>query len=166
MEKFTVPNMRFSKEIRQLIRSAHITNLPIGLHEIKQIIERSGWEIYSYNVASDIIEQYHLQEMADRNDAFSARIGNRFIIFYSDNISQLDFPCILAHEIGHIVLEHLSDIDDIYAKERDCNCFAEELLNYTPLKFGVWAGAVIALSIIIVGSTYFIPKHNHFVIKD
>lgn len=150
--------MRFSKEIKRLVKSTKIINLPIGLPEIKQIIERSGWEIYSYNEAVDIIEQYQLQEMSEKNDSFATRIGNKIVILYDDNISQLDFPYILAHEIGHIVLGHLdntNNTDDIYTKERDCNCFANELLGYIPnhkisIVCGVGAITTIILTIIIV----------------
>lgn len=153
--------MRFPKEIKKLIKSTKITNFPIGLPEIKQIIERSGWEIYSYKEATDIIEQYNIQEMADKNDSFASHIGNRIVIFYDDNISQLDFPHIIAHEIGHITLGHLNDTEDIYSKERDCKCFAEELLSYIPHnKMGIWGGAIATLIALILGVTYFIPKYT------
>lgn len=153
--------MRFSKEIKKLIKSTRINNFPIGLPEIKQIIERSGWEIYSYKDASEIIDSCGLREMAEKNDSFTSQLGGRIIIFYDDNISQLDFPHILAHEIGHIILGHLSDLDDIYSKERDCECFAEELLSYTPHnKVGILGGAIAALIALIVSVTYFIPKYD------
>lgn len=147
--------MRFSKEIKQLIKSTKIINFPIGLPEIKQIIERSGWEIYSYKDASEIIDSCGLREMAEKNDSFASQLGGRIIIFYDDNISQLDFPHILAHEIGHIVLGHLSDLDDIYSKERDCECFAEELLGYIPrykpFAVGTITVGLIALTVGITG---------------
>lgn len=124
--------MRFSKEIKKLIKSAKITNFPIGLAEIKQIVQRSGWEIYSYKDAVEIIDSYNLQEMVEKNDSFASNIGNRVVILYNSEISQLDLPYILAHEIGHIVLGHLGDTNDIYEKERDCGYFADELLAYVP----------------------------------
>lgn len=141
--------MRFSKEIKQLIKSTKITNFPIGTSEIKQIIERSGWEIYSYKEGKKIIDSYNLQSMVDSNDAFATRIGNRFIIFYSDNISPLDLPFILAHEIGHIVLGHLDDTDNIYEKERDSAYFANELLQYVP-KFRLGCSEIIAGILILL----------------
>lgn len=130
--------MRFSKEIKKLIKSAKIINFPIGLTEIKQIVQQSGWEIYSYKDAVEIIDSYKLQEMVEKNDSFASNIGNRIVILYNSDISQLDLPYILAHEIGHIVLGHLNDADDIgdiYAKERDCGYFADELLKYNPDNF-------------------------------
>lgn len=151
--------MRFSKEIRQLIKISNITNFPIGLSEIKTIIESSGWEIYSYKDADEIIDSYNLHTMAESNDSFAAHIGNRTVIFYDDNISQLDFPHILAHEIGHIVLGHLDNTDDIYAKERDCECFADELLNYVPFQISIllsWIGALFAL--VVVGAVLYVTK--------
>ena len=142
--------MRFFKEIKRLIKSTHITNFPIGLPEINQIIKQSGWEIYSYKDASDIIDSFGLRDMAEKNDSFVSYISNRIIIFYDDNISQLDFPHVLAHEIGHIVLRHLDDTDDIYSKERDCNCFANELLGYVPNhKVGIFCGVGIVVAIIV-----------------
>lgn len=124
--------MQFLNEIRTLIQSTGIKHFPIGLKELKQIIEKSGWEIYSYSDAEEIIENYNLHDMASKNDSFTANVGNRVVIFYNDNISQLNFPHILGHEIGHIVLGHLNSDDDIYSKERDCEIFSKELLNYSP----------------------------------
>lgn len=159
--------MRFSKEIRRLIKTSNISNFPVRLSEIKQIIERSGWEIYSYKEAFDIIEQYHLQEMAEKNDSFATHIGDKTVIFYDDKISQLDFPYILAHEIGHIVLGHLDITDDIYIKERDCNCFANELLGYIPnRKIGFFCGigavttAVIAGIVLLFTQNYSITQNT------
>lgn len=152
--------MRFSREIKRLIKTARILNFPVRLSEIKQIIEQSGWEIYSYNEAIDIIDQYQLQEMVEKNDSFATRIGNKIVIIYDDNISQLDFPYILAHEIGHIVLGHLDstdNTDDIYTKERDCNCFANELLGYIPNhKIGIVCGiGAITIPIITIIAVLF-----------
>ncbi|MGM9544384.1 MAG: ImmA/IrrE family metallo-endopeptidase [Romboutsia timonensis] len=141
--------MRFSKEIKQLIKSTKITNFPIGTSEIKQIIERSGWEIYSYKDGKVIIDSFNLQCMVDSNDAFATRIGDRFIIFYNDNISPLDFPFILAHEIGHIVLGHLDNTENIYEKERDSAYFANELLQYVP-KFRLTYSEIIAGILILL----------------
>ena len=124
--------MQFLNEIRTLIQSTEIKHFPIGLKELKQIIEKSGWEIYSYSDAEEIIENYNLRDMADKNDSFTANVGNRVVIFYNDNISQLNFPHILGHEIGHIILGHLNSDDDIYSKERDCEIFSKELLDYSP----------------------------------
>ena len=142
--------MRYSKEIKKLIKSTHIANFPIGLTEINQIIKQSNWEIYSYRDASDIIDSFGLRDMAKKNDSFVSYISNRIVIFYDDNISQLDFPHILAHEIGHIVLGHFDDTDDIYSKERDCNCFANELLGYVPNhKVGIFCGVGAVVAIIV-----------------
>lgn len=124
--------MRFSKEIKKLLKSTKIASFPVGLTEIKQIIQRSGWEIYSYQDAAEIIDNYRLKDMAEKNDSFATRIGDRVVIFYNNEISQLDLPYVLAHEIGHIVLGHLCDTNDIYEKERDCGYFADELLAYVP----------------------------------
>lgn len=158
--------MRFSKEIKKLIKSAKITNFPIGLAEIKQIIQRSGWEIYSYKDAVDIIDSYNLKEMVEKNDSFASNIGNRIVILYNSDISQLDLPYILAHEIGHIVLGHLGDINDIYEKERDCGCFANELLGYMPNRMaGIFCGigavvAVLVSGIILFNQNYSITQNT------
>lgn len=129
--------MRFLGEIKNLIKSTGVTHFPMGLKELKQIIENSGWEIYSYSNAEEIIDNYNLREMTKKNDSFVARVGDRIVIFYDDNISQLDFPHILGHEIGHIVLGHLDSSKDIYSKERDCEIFSKELLNFSSRYFVV-----------------------------
>ncbi len=44
--------MRFSKEIKRIIKVVKISRFPIGLAEIQQIIKYYGWEIYSYQFQS------------------------------------------------------------------------------------------------------------------
>ncbi len=124
--------MRFSKEIKRLIKTTKVMNFPIGIPELKQIIEFSNWEVYSYKDAAEIIDSYNLHSTTKSNDSFVAVISGRKVIFYDENISQFDLPRVLAHEIGCIVLGYLDNTDDIFAKERDCEQFADELLNYTP----------------------------------
>lgn len=154
--------MRFSKEIKQLTKTSKIKHFPIGLSELKQIIETYGWEIYSYKDAADIIANYNLQDMANKNDSFATCISGRIIIFYDDNISQLDLPYILAHEIGHVVLNHLDNTDDIYIKERDCNDFAEELLNYTPTFKSNTINIIAVILIIVVIGVFGIYSINKY----
>lgn len=154
--------MRFNKEIKQLIKVSDITNFPIGLAEIKSIIECFDWEIYSYKDAVDIVDNYNLRTMMESNDSFTAYIGNRMVIFYDENISQLDFPHVLAHEIGHIVLGHLDNTNDIYAKERDCECFADELLSYIPFQASAllsWIGVIFIL--VIIGVVLYVAKSEN-----
>lgn len=125
--------MRFSKEIKQIIKSAKITNFPIGVAELKQIIDCSNWEVYSYKNAVEIIDSYNLHSMTKINDSFVTVINNRIVIFYDQNISPLNFSHIIAHEIGRITLGYLDSTDKFFTQERDCEQFADELLNYVPL---------------------------------
>lgn len=125
--------MRFSKEIKQIIKSAKITNFPVGVSELKQIIDCSGWEVYSYKNAAEIIDNYNLHSLTQVNDSFVTVINNRIVIFYDENISPLDFPHIIAHEIGRVTLGYLDSTDKFFTQERDCEQFADELLNYAPL---------------------------------
>lgn len=126
--------MRFSKEIKRIIKSSKITNFPIGISELKQIVDCSGWEVYSYKNAEKIIDCYNLHSLTKTNESFVTVVNNRIVIFYDENISPLVFPHIIAHDIGRITLGYLDSTELFFTQERDCGQFADELLNYVPIK--------------------------------
>lgn len=72
-------------------------------------------------------------------DGFTLRRRNNFIIVYNDapSIPETRKRFTVAHELGHVVLQHKMEGDDI--EEREADCFARNLLapRRLALKYGV-----------------------------
>lgn len=122
----------------------HIQKYPINIFEL---IQNFNWKLISYEelalnnncTISDICECFG-------TDGYSIYNGNTYIIAYNNKIkSQGRINFTLAHEIGHIVLNHHKDFDvtdvlknDLSKKEykileNEANCFARNLLAPAPL---------------------------------
>jgi len=68
--------------------------------------------------------------MTASEDSFYAKIGNRYTVFYNDSAPETRVRFSLAHELAHIVLEHLEESDDA---EVEANFFASYILAPAPL---------------------------------
>lgn len=123
---------------RFLIRE-QINRLPLDPFEIA---DRNGWQIYSYDEFGTLVHRsvenlIHVYEQD--GFAFWSHKRKRFIIVYN---SRLPFPVCrwtLAHEIGHIFLNHITpqktvlsrvrtDIDTRTLLEREAQGFAQRIL--------------------------------------
>lgn len=71
--------------------------------------------------------------MSDHGYTVYDVISKKGIIYFNDTKSERTIRFTLAHELGHIVLEHLKD-DDIARREADC--FARNVLCPVPLRDG------------------------------
>ena len=90
----------------ELIFKYEINRLPV---EVKQLCRKMDLLCYSYEDGQELIERYNLQAYTE-NEGFSCVIKNRYIIFYDETIrphTRKRFTA--AHELGHIVLGHLSN---------------------------------------------------------
>ena len=118
-----------------------VTQLPISLTQIENIIIKNGWSIIGYNLNSEnhikLLKQYDVSSIAKRTKAFTYKHKAEKIIFIRSNLSANDRRLLLAHELGHIVLGHMSDssvlgykpgglIDE--GQEDEANEFALEFL--------------------------------------
>ncbi|WP_217596315.1 ImmA/IrrE family metallo-endopeptidase [Cohnella sp. GbtcB17] len=89
-----------------------ITTFPIDPFSI---IKNHGWELYRYSQLAELHGKT-IQDICDAcqtEDACALRDGDTFIIMYNDTIenpNRIRFT--LMHEIGHILLGHLSDFGE------------------------------------------------------
>ncbi len=118
-----------------------INSLPITTERLEAIITRKGFKIINYDTAckqhAEILTSLGVLSLADRTKAFTYSNKSEKIVFTKIGISANEKRLLLAHELGHIALHHMSDnviagytpgglIDD--GQEDEANAFALELL--------------------------------------
>lgn len=118
-----------------------VTQLPITSIQVKNIIKKYGWDIVEYSLESNIhiklLDKYNVLSIAERSKAFTVKSIDEQLVFIRAGLSANDRRLLLAHELGHIELSHLSEsavlgykpfglIDD--EQEDEANEFAIEFL--------------------------------------
>ena len=84
-----------------------IDRLPV---HVGTICKHYGYKLYAYSRNTALIEHVGLTEHASRTDGFTVCAGGTYYIFYNDRnttIQRQRFT--VAHEIGHIQLQHIGD---------------------------------------------------------
>lgn len=149
-------NYRFAAEkATEVLEDVEITEAPINL---AVVLERYSNEIrfvtYSKFMRAsgrslgDVISFFD----SDMGACAFEPLTNRFIIYYNDNLSANWIRFTIAHELGHIFLEHHqkagTDIlgrtfvpkDDYEEYEKEANVFARNLLAPAPLAKEIISG--------------------------
>ncbi|MGN0182840.1 MAG: ImmA/IrrE family metallo-endopeptidase [Candidatus Ornithomonoglobus sp.] len=84
----------------------NISSLPV---DIFSICHKAGIMVYTYRQNKELIDRLGLAQHVKNNDGFSTTINKRYVIFYDDTIipsGRAKFT--LAHELGHILLRHIT----------------------------------------------------------
>lgn len=77
----------------------------LTLAEMRQAARNLGYSIFSYSEGERLMEE--LGVLPYKNfEGFTVFIDNEYIIFYKDELPYPEKMFVIAHEIGHIVLEH------------------------------------------------------------
>ena len=126
--------------VKELLESG-MNSLPVTTEQLEDIITSKGFKIIYYDVSckehADILERLGVLQLADRTKAFTYISGHEKIVFIKIGISANEKRLLLAHELGHITMGHMSDngvigyqpgglIDE--AQEDEANAFALEFL--------------------------------------
>lgn len=126
----------------QLLISNNISRLPITTQTIEQILTSKGWTIITYDIQNnshvELTKKIGVYDIAKKEKAFTYyNTDNKKIVFIRTGLSNNNRRLLLAHELGHIELSHLSEfavlgykpfglIDD--EQEDEANEFALEFL--------------------------------------
>lgn len=106
-----------------------VNTLPVRPLEILR--KCSNTAVYTYDEAAEYMDMPldDFERRCGEADAFTIRMGEKYIVCYRSggNPARLNFT--LAHELGHIVLHHA---EDNAAEEAEANCFARHLLCPEP----------------------------------
>lgn len=86
-----------------------ITSLPIDYEVLRELAAQKGWIISTYQAGRHIIKSMNYEDVAKRKDSFTVQCkdGSK-IIFCKDGLSLSKRNFTIAHEFGHIILEHTS----------------------------------------------------------
>lgn len=126
--------MLITKEKAWSILLENGISAPLTFDDLRRICKKRGWGLESYQGGASLINSLSLCEIADKFPAFTFRWNDgTTIIFYRDSLSTADRIQTIAHEIGHITLEHLYSGVAGYSElerpqETEANEFAYELI--------------------------------------
>lgn len=106
----------------------------LNKYDLIQICNQNNWIVQSYEQGKYFLDSYGLKRFLSRESFYHFDKDTKvFHIFYNDCLSELEQMLSISHEIGHILLEHISyfplgiiGIDNW--KEQESEIFAYELL--------------------------------------
>jgi uncharacterized OB-fold protein len=129
------------KKARAFIKQARICWLPVKPFEI---CEKFGWEVLTAGQVAKRAGIPH-QAVLSGKDSDVWYCNGQYKIVYNERAYPVRIPYSIAHEIGHIVLNHLVDFEqtrlsrggltdaEYWVLEREAEIFAAELLMPLPI---------------------------------
>lgn len=114
---------RVSNAVLKLIIKHQINSLPVNLYKI---LEEENIMLATYKSGAKIFEIID-KNLTKNNLGFSLRIKNNYYIFYNDSVPEIIQRFTIAHEIGHIKLNHFYG-ENHENDEKEANMFAARLL--------------------------------------
>lgn len=118
----------------EYILKNEIKTLPIKIDLLSSLLKDKGFSLLSYQQAQPIIEKLNLERYTElKAFTYINRDGIKLVLYKDDlSISERNFA--IAHELGHIVLEHIPigicgmiEKQDI-VQENEADTFAYQLL--------------------------------------
>ncbi len=106
-----------------ILLDCKVESLPI---DMKSILKQLNIGVLKYCDNLDFIRLNGYDELVKKSDGFAVCIQGRYFIFYNDKCIPTRKRYILAHELGHIVLNHFSS--EANHCENQANVFASRLL--------------------------------------
>lgn len=88
----------------ELLIDLGIKELPV---KITAVLKELGIPLYRYRENQTFIKNNELNALADISDGFTVLKDNRYYIFYDETENPRRIRFTLAHELGHIICNHL-----------------------------------------------------------
>lgn len=101
---------------------------------LDNICKSYGVRLLTYQNSKDVIQRkLKMKELAARSSGLAAYAGDTPVIFFDDTRPPVEVDFTIAHELGHIMLGHLSFRRDFGwgmpdSAEREADAFAVQLL--------------------------------------
>lgn len=121
--------MKTTEQAKSFIKKYGVSS--ISYNEMEEIINQLGFKIRKYDSMSgssmQLLDKLKLRDYALTKNCFAYSCGNLKLVFIKDFISANNGAALLLHEIGHIVMGHISDtglVDENIQYEEDANEFA------------------------------------------
>ncbi len=92
----------------QILIDCHVTELPVDLN---RILRQLGVGAYTYQENRRLIEKLRLSGIAGATEGLSFYRKGKPVILYDNSLLPYRIRFTIAHEVGHIVLRHISPGD-------------------------------------------------------
>lgn len=130
------------------IRTDNRIFLKPNFDKLVKIASSYGWRVKSYKEAKAFIKYHKLEESAKKHRAFAYEYDDETIILYRDSLEGEQLLFAIAHEIGHLVLQHDENKNGV---EDEADEFARLLIgNYEYLKKSALILAFIFIAVLIM----------------
>lgn len=108
---------------REFLLKNNVNTLPVNLNNL---IKNNGWKTIPYSKLKSLnFDKYTI--LMTNNSGFSElRRNNTYYIYYDDTIDVTIQRFTVAHEIGHILLNHFTDYNN--NREQEANMIATRIL--------------------------------------
>lgn len=130
-------------------RQIGIDRFPVSLSQVAKFY---NIELAPYSGAAEIFDILDLHEYAKYNKGFYMEFENKKIIFVDDSLSRQMQRMVVAHELAHLILDHISLIIEAHSHnpeltwwEYEADVFAVILL--CPIRLLKWLGVTKAADI-------------------
>ena len=116
---------------------------------------QNGYIVKTYSASDELLIYYDLYDRAQKSSSVSITDENEnILIFIDDSLTKNKQRFALAHEIGHIVLEHKPNEKTKRKQEREADLFAHYMLTGTaPPRFDFYISIIslfICITVIIL----------------
>ena len=116
-------HIRIKEIVNDFIKKNQIRILPV---DVVSIATKCKWIVVPYSKVTIELKDFY-EEIMYTDWGFTIEYNEQYFIFYNDSIKIGSQRFTIAHEIGHIVLEHFLS-SDATTREKEANLFASRLL--------------------------------------
>lgn len=88
----------------KILLDCGVDSLPVDVLDVARLL---GVRVFSYEQGVRIIQRHKLQRIAERTDGFSFVVCGSPMVFFNAGTSRQRARFTIAHELGHICLNHL-----------------------------------------------------------
>lgn len=134
MKKEKIPvRQNIIRKTDEYILRMKIDKLPIETKKLEELLKDKGFHLCTYSESQDIIKKLELQQNLNY-PAFTVASDQIKAVFYQDELPVSQRNLYIAHELGHIELEHIKygikQKNGNYAQEQEneADAFAYQLL--------------------------------------
>lgn len=144
------------KQVKKFKKEFKIKGIP-DMSELRQAVKSFHYQLATYERNEELLVSLNQFERSKCVPAFCCTKNRQNYIFYSGKIHDRDLPFVLAHEIGHIYMNHLNREDNIHDtpeyKDREANEFTSELMQESKRDISLklpFAALLFSVSLLIV----------------
>ena len=113
-------------------KNNHLERKEVTYNRLIKTARQNGYIVKTYSASDELLIYYGLYDRAQKSSSVSVTDENaNVLIFIDDSLSKNKQRFALAHEIGHIILEHKPNEKTKRRQEREADWFAHYLLTGT-----------------------------------